>query len=142
MNATADQLETHIRRTRDDLDSNIDELTQKVKSVADWKGHFQNHPGAMTGLAFCGGFVLAAIGSRGRRRVPSTADFQPESHRPLHSGSGRPALLDADLWDNVKGALLGVAASRLTEVVDELIPGFADHFQQSRAYGPRRRSEA
>ncbi|MEO8663498.1 MAG: hypothetical protein ABI693_33895 [Bryobacteraceae bacterium] len=132
MSATANQLETHIQRTRADLDSNIDELTQKVKSVTDWKGHFQNHPGAIAGLAFCGGFLVAAISSR--RRLPSTMRSHSGLDRPTHSGSGRPPLVATDVWDNVKSALVGVAASRLTEFVDELIPGFADHFHQT----PRR----
>jgi hypothetical protein len=140
MGATAHQIETHIQRTRADLDSNIDELTRKVKSVADWKGHFQNHPGAMTAIAFCGGFLVAAISSRGRR-LPSTAKLHPELGRPTHPGPDRAALLPAGIWDHVKSALVGVAASRLTEFIDELIPGFAGHFHQTQTYTPRRRPE-
>jgi len=141
MSATAHQIETHIQQARADLDSNIDELTQKVKSVADWKGHFQKHPGVMTGIAFAGGFLLAAMSSR-ERRLPVRPNFEAELRRPMYSGSDRPAIATAEIWGSVKGALLGVAASRLTEFVDELIPGFADHFHQNRAYTQRRRAES
>jgi hypothetical protein len=69
MGQTANQIEAHIESTREDLGSNLNELERKVKSVTDWKQHFQNNPMTMLGVAFGGGILLATtLGERKSRR--------------------------------------------------------------------------
>jgi hypothetical protein len=36
-----------------------------------------------------------------------------------------------DTWDNIKGAIVGVAATRFKQYADELIPGFSQHYRAS-----------
>jgi hypothetical protein len=36
-----------------------------------------------------------------------------------------------DLWNNIKGALLGVAAVRITEYISDVIPGFDEHYRRA-----------
>jgi Protein of unknown function (DUF3618) len=55
MGQTTNQIEAHIEDTREHLGSNLHELEQKVKSVTDWKQHFQTNPITMLGVAFGGG---------------------------------------------------------------------------------------
>ena len=65
MGKAADQIETHIQETRENLGSNLRELEHKVKSATNWKHHFRKRPMTMLGIAFVGGLVLANIlGSR------------------------------------------------------------------------------
>jgi len=72
MSQATDQIEAHIEDSREDLGYNLHELEQKVKSVTDWKRHFQNNPMTMLGVAFSGGVLLATmLGRRKNRRFYS-----------------------------------------------------------------------
>ncbi len=131
MGKTTNQIETHIERTRDDLGSNIHELEQKVKSVTDWKYHFQNMPMTMMGVAFGGGVLLAAMLGGGRKRSRSFSSYaEPAGHAP-HAGTDRQKHQALETWDNIKGALIGVAASRFKDFVGEVVPGFNEQFQNT-----------
>jgi len=50
MTQTAGEIQAHIRETLEDLDANLNELGQKVKSATDWRQHFQKSPGDVLGL--------------------------------------------------------------------------------------------
>jgi len=55
-----------IDQTREDLMSNLEELENRVKAVADWRVHFDKHPAAMVVAAMVGGILLSSvIGRRG-----------------------------------------------------------------------------
>jgi len=61
MGETTDEIESHIERTRQDLESNLRELEQKVKSATDWRHQFRNHTQTMIAAAFAGGMLAATI---------------------------------------------------------------------------------
>jgi hypothetical protein len=61
MGQTTDQIENEIDQTREELMSNLEELESRVKDVADWRGQFRKHPGAMVAGAAIGGMLLAAM---------------------------------------------------------------------------------
>ena len=44
-----------------EIGSNLHELEHKVRSVTDWKQHFQSNPMTMLGVALCGGILLATM---------------------------------------------------------------------------------
>jgi hypothetical protein len=127
MGETTNQIEAHIEQTRDNLGANIHELEQKVKSFADWKHHFQNSPMTMMGVAFGGGVLLATMTGGKKRRSPAISE--QASH--FAAGTGRHKYLGLEPWDNIKGALLGVAATRFKDFVDEIVPGFKEQFQRT-----------
>src|SRR5579863_5614971 len=110
MGEATKQIESHIESTRADLGSNLSELEQKVKSVTDWKQQFQNKPMTMLGLAFGGGILLAtALGGRRIRRNENpparyTAAAEPRAGTEIQKHGA------LETWDNIKGALIGVAA--------------------------------
>jgi hypothetical protein len=124
MGTTTHQIEDHIERTRDALCSNLNELEQKVKSVADWQQHVRNRPGTSLALAFGGGVVLAAIlGGRSKRSAKQRSSRPATAAEPLlktarRSGAG------VEAWDRVKGVVIGVAAARLANYVEDVFPGF------------------
>jgi hypothetical protein len=126
MGETTNQIEAHIERTRDNLGANIHELEQKVKSATDWKYHFQNNPMTMMGVAFGGGVLLATMIGGKRRRSLALPD--QASHLPAETGRQTHFALQA--WDHIKGALIGLAATRFKDFVDEIVPGFKDQFQR------------
>jgi hypothetical protein len=126
MGTTANQIENHIERTRENLGSNIQELEEKVRSVTDWRHHYQENPLTMIGLAFGGGVLIAGmIGGRKKRRY-SVQDG--DRHSVISDRQKDKAL---ETWDNIKGALIGVAASRFKEFVGDVVPGFNEQLQHT-----------
>lgn len=131
MGETAYQIESHIEHTRQDLGSNLDELEQKVKSAVDWRQHFQTMPMTMIGVALGGGILLAAMtgGQKRRRRERVYSNNVPA----VESRSAVSELKQGSMqaFDHLKDALVGVAAVRLKDFVEDIIPGFRDQYQRA-----------
>ena len=70
MGEKPDQIERHIQHQRSELEENISELEDKVKSAFDWRTQFAERPALMLGAAFIGGAVLSAL-------LPSTSPKWP-----------------------------------------------------------------
>ena len=124
MGETTNQIENYIDSKRDDLGSNFQELEQKVKSVTDWRQQFQKNPMTMVAVAFGGGILLASVMGGGKGRSSGRSD------RP-HASTDQQSHKALETWDNIKGALIGVAASRFKDFVGEIVPGFQDQFQST-----------
>jgi hypothetical protein len=146
MGQTASQIENHIEDQREDLSSNLRELENKVKSVTDWRHQFESRPLAFIGLAFGGGILLA--------KVVGASSGGGERHRHYYYGAGSgtgaagtssatdrraarassapsPVMEQAQhAWENIKGALVGIAATRLKDYVEEIVPGFSAQYQE------------
>ena len=127
MDSTADKIASHIQRTREDLSSNINELENKVKSVTDWKQQFQANPMLLMGIAFGGGMILAGLFSGAQTRRNGAEQAEAHTYRDSSDAVGNSPVWKT--WETTKMALVGLAANRLKEVVDEIIPGFKDHFE-------------
>ena len=131
MGQTTNQIEAYIENKREDLGSNLQGLAQKVNSVADWKQHFRTHPMAMLGVAFGGGILLAAmLGGRKNRSGGRSFSRHAPGSEP-HAGIGHQKHQALETWDNIKGALIGVAATRVKDFVGEVVPGFHEEFQRT-----------
>jgi hypothetical protein len=128
---TTHQIETYIEKTREDLGSNVRELEHKIKSVTDWRQQFQKHPMTLVAVAFGGGIVLAGMlgGPRRRHRVASLGDSS--AGNTVQSGTDRQKHQALETWDNIKGALIGVAATRFKDFVADIVPGFHEQFQKT-----------
>ena len=130
MGQTTHQIKGHIEDTREDLGSNLQELEKKVKSVTDWKQHFQTNPMTMLGVAFGGGILLATmLGGRKNRRGERSSS-QASGAEP-HAGTDHQKHKALETWDNIKGALIGVAATRFKDFIGEAVPGFHEQFQRT-----------
>jgi hypothetical protein len=128
MGQTAHQIEAHIDDTRENLGSNLHELEQKVKSVTDWKQHFRTNPMTMVGVAFGGGILIATmLGGRRNRRGQALSSHAISAEPHAAADHQKHKALEA--WENVKGALIGVAATHFTDFVGEIVPGFHEQFQ-------------
>ncbi len=138
MGQTTNQIEAHIENTRENLGSNLYELENKVKSAFDWKQQFQNNPSLMLGAAFGGGILLASMlgGNRKSRRRGNYYTGQTRSSEP-HEGSDRQKHHALETWDNIKGALIGVAAERFKNYVGEIVPGFHEQYEKTDAEAKR-----
>lgn len=120
---TSDQIERHIQRTRDELSDNVNELEVRVKTVLDWRAQVEAHPGTMMALAFGGGVLLSALlPSAGLPRRSSEGSWTRSTN-----GNGKRSMP----WEALKGAVVGIATARLTEFVEELIPGFQQELNKA-----------
>ena len=137
MGETSDQIEQHIQETRNDLGDNFSELEVRVKTAIDWRAQFEDRPMMIMALAFGGGVLLSALlPSRGpRRRRPSAARRNASREGPDLFQSGTvyndKSNQTSEAWDAVKGALVGVATSKLSGVIEELLPGFKQEFAKA-----------
>jgi hypothetical protein len=125
MGQTIQQVVAHIDTTRERLGSNVEELERKIDATTDWRQHFQVRPFTFLSVAFAGGVMLAASlrGRSARRQYFSSS--QP------HVGTAAQKYHALRTWDNIKGALIGVAAARVKDYVGELIPGFREQFERT-----------
>jgi hypothetical protein len=131
---TTAQIETHIEATRQNLGANLDALEQKIKSATDWREYFQSSPLASVGVAFAGGVVLAmATGRRHARRGPRRATVTLAPASPRARGPHTQEVMS--LLDNIGGALIGLAATRVRDLVAEVLPGFRDEFDRRQYSG-------
>jgi hypothetical protein len=129
MGETTNQIESYIKIKRDDLGSNLHELETKVKSMTDWKYHFENRPATLLAVAFGGGILLATMMGGRKKRVRAFSDV-PGSRMPYSSTTNQIKDKAFETWDHVKGALIGLAAVRVKEYIGEVIPGFKEQFDR------------
>jgi hypothetical protein len=139
MDKAAHTIEAHIDRTRERLGSNLKELENKVDAATDWREQFRARPHLFLGGALAGGALLAAV----FRPASVRQEFEPANDAPLASfarnGGVNTQEQAFELWNDVKAALIAVAAARLTDYIGELVPGFQEHFRnpEQRASAPR-----
>jgi hypothetical protein len=136
MGQKSDQIERHIRETRNELSENFSELEEKVKSAVDWRTQFEERPGTMLALAFGGGVLLSAIFSsrRSSTRQPSESRWSSEADRDnsrsYSRGSyGQASSPTSETWNALKGAIIGAATTKLSGVIEEFLPGFSQEFK-------------
>ena len=81
----------------------------------------------MLGAAFGAGILLATMVGGGKKRrdgfyrSANESDAHRVTHRPTHKA--------VEAWNNITGAFVGVAATRLRDFVDELVPGIRTQLQ-------------
>jgi len=133
MGQTTHQIEAHIADTREKLGNNVRELEQKVKAVTDWKQYVQKSPMTMLGVAFGGGIFLATMLGRPKtHRLGEQRDlYSAPGVSEEHPGDNDPKDKALETWNNIKGALIGVAATRFKEFIGEVVPGFQEQFARS-----------
>ena len=130
MDEAADKIEAQIDRTRERLGSNLRELEDRIDAATDWREQFRARPHLFLGGAIAGGALLAAVLRPTASR--QAFDSSPEDHVRSVSSNGIDSREQAlELWNNIKGALIGVAAMRITAYISELVPGFDEHFQHA-----------
>jgi len=115
---TSDQIESHIRSTRQDLLCNLEELERRVKSVVDWREQFRRNPALGAALAFGVGFLLASMTTRPRQRVTGNRLAPPVYREPR--ARLRP------VWENMQSTLIDIAAARAMDLLRAFLLGHGE----------------
>lgn len=115
MGQTLPQIEAHIDKTRRRLGGHLEELERKVESATDWREYVRARPAVVLGAALAGGVLVGSLGNR-RQRPSDRMVLGPQT---------------AELWDNIRTALVSVAAAKVTGYIATLIPGFDEHLRNA-----------
>ena len=128
MGEDTNQIEREIVAERDRLGRNLNELETKTQQLGDWRTHYRNNPKLALGIALTGGLMLGAMAGRGRL---SRTDDPRETTDRVPRPQSRLSRQIEDTWLSLSGALLGVAAARVVEVVSSVIPGLRGETSRS-----------
>jgi hypothetical protein len=137
MDERADQIEQDIHKTRADLSDNLNELEEKVRSTFDWRTQFQERPMTMLAVAFGGGILVSALlPSRRRRYIDRRTnrardDVRATKDKAAATTNGNTKQVN-ESFDALKGALIGVAASRLGGFVGDVLSGYREEVRKAR----------
>jgi hypothetical protein len=126
MGEKAERIERHIEQQRSEVRDNMLELKQKVRRSVDWRAQVDERPLAMVGLAFGAGFLISALLGTGKSRPDFGRMSSDDTRAPEESSHGAT-------WEVIRGAVIGLAATRLKEIVEELVPGFQEEYQKAEA---------
>ena len=128
MGENINQIEREIVAERHRLGRNLNELEVKAQQLGDWRTHYRNNPKLALGIALTGGLMLGAMAGRGRL---SRTDDPRETTDRVPRPQSRLSRQIEDTWLSLSGALLGVAAARVVEVVSSVIPGLRGETSRS-----------
>jgi hypothetical protein len=117
------EIEHEIEYRRERLGRNIRNLQERVGEMTDWRKQYKRRPLAFLGAAFGAGLAVSLVVGNGH------------SHAGFSAGGGQANSVikqrTSQAWQDMKSALIGAAAARLTEIVSEAIPGFRDQYRRS-----------
>jgi hypothetical protein len=131
MGEKSDQIEREIQTERGQLGQNLSELQWKVQEATDWRVQFQKRPMLMMGIATASGLLFAAMtGGKSRPRRYSAEDrrYGAQEHARGTELQKNKAL---ETFDNIKGAMIAVAANTFQDFLGQLIPGFKEQIQKT-----------
>lgn len=156
-NQSPDTLEQQIDDQRQKLESNIDELEGRAKQLTDWEYQFQQRPLLMVGIAFGGGVLLGSLlgGSSSKdqqqqQQAPPQYQYQqmhPQQQGQRHDGSPMGWITGSEgptqstqsgkqqaagKVDEMRGALMGLAATKVEDFLKESLPGFNQQVEKIR----------
>jgi hypothetical protein len=144
-----------------ELGDNLQQLERKVKETVDWRTQFEQKPMLGLGMAFGAGLLLSALmpsgddkgeakqssnanyaytpyasytaesSGDGQRREPRPQSGYMASSQPTRQRSPEMNEISETL-ENIKGALLGLGATRLRSFLAEAVPGFHQEYEQAR----------
>jgi hypothetical protein len=157
MGERTEQIKDQIETQRQELGENLGQLEEKVKETMDWRSQFEQHPMMGVGIAFAGGFLLSALLPSGggssdsrSRSYDMSSDYriQDESQSWQGAGSGyssgftsqpqqqkqrSPEMKEVnETVENIRGAMMGLAATRLRSFLAEAVPGFETEYEEAR----------
>ena len=132
MDQTADEIKHHIDAERERLGEDLSEIETRVKEATDWKTYYDKNPGLILGAVAGGGLLLALLMRKANRAPSAVRDFKPSESRNLRQPSSTSSELHriTETADNILGALVGMASSKLASFVADAVPGFRERYDE------------
>jgi hypothetical protein len=131
MDRATERIEQHLLDERQALQSNLEELENRVRSVVDWRRQFRGNTAIFLGLALGGGLLIGLMTARTRastREYPvMTAGGAATSYRDHR---WRELSL---VWRSIESAVIGLGAAKLKDALANALPGLRDHLAAQEA---------
>jgi hypothetical protein len=118
MGERPEQMRDHLEATRYELGRNIGQLEDKVKRTFNWRSQFAERPLVSVGVAFGAGVLISSL-------------IAPRSSAHRSLSDGPVAKKVSKEWENIKGAIVGVAATKFRSFLGDAIPGFEEHYKSA-----------
>lgn len=134
-----DDIESRVRDTTDQVQHKVEDVQQKVKDATDIRGQFERRPMLGVAVAFGGGVLLGTMmggGGNGGNRQSYSGGYQYQPQQFQSYGDRSQGGTDigrqhaSSTFENVKGALMGVAAAQVKSMLSQNLPGFDDEYRQ------------
>lgn len=123
MGEKPDEIERDIEVRRERIGRNIRDLHHRVNDMADWRKQFERRPAPFLAVAFGVGFMASVALGNGHSARSSGRS----------AGNSRVASKALEAWESVQSALVGVIATKFTEILSEAIPGFNAEYRKNEA---------
>jgi len=131
MGEAASQVRSEIEDQRDDLGKNLQRLESKVKRTTDWRTQFDERPMTMIGIAFGSGLLLSSLAGGGKERDYAETRRASEMGRSHESNPSPERTEMSETIDNIRGALMGLAARELRSFMATAVPGFEQEYRET-----------
>src|SRR5690606_31465636 len=116
---TTGEMQHKVEDVQQQVQDKVGEVQTKLKNATDWRAQFDQRPMVGLAVAFGGGVLLASMmGGGDKDRGSSPRGYYGASYQPQYQnygGNGGAGGMDvgrqhmASTFDNVKGAVMGVA---------------------------------
>ena len=127
------QIKSHIDSARRELNGNLHELESSMKEATQWRTYVNKYPLKMVAGAFAGGALISILlgpsRDRSERRYRQAQTFGNSGFKP--HGAEYQRHQAAEVLDNIKGALIGLAAAQIKEFFYDAIPGFRQQYDRT-----------
>jgi predicted dienelactone hydrolase len=131
MGEAASEVRREIEERRDDLGENLQRLESKVKRTTDWRAQFDQRPMMMMGVAFGGGLLLSTLAGGGNDRDQREQQRSGDREMMHSSPPSRERNEISETIDNIRGALMGLAARELRSFMATAVPGFEQEYRET-----------
>lgn len=132
MGETSSEIRDEIEQQRGELGEHLQGVESHAREAMDWRAQFNERPMTMIGLAFGGGLLASTLmgggGSSQRQQKDEGASSGGQARGVSSSPEGREM---AETVDNIRGALVGLAARELRSFLSTALPGFDEEYRQS-----------
>ena len=122
MTTRSEELRQSIATERRELGRRLDRLQERLHDTTDVKGYVERHPGPMLGVALGAGLLLGVATGGGRRSGALSDEYVEAGGQRARRGVRGGAMRGGA--DQLRSALFGMAAARLSEFVFDRVADY------------------
>lgn len=121
-----DTIEREISDVQQTLGRQLSAAEEKARTAIDWRTHYRRNPVPLLAIAAAAGFLASAVigGDQGPADFGDSEQLSRPS--PLRASFNSAPVNSA--FDHLMGAFVAAAALKVSEYVEEWLPGFHQEY--------------
>ena len=120
-----DTIEREISNVHQTLGWQLSAAEEKARTAIDWRTHYRRNPVPLLAIAAAAGFLASAV-IGGDERPGDFGDPEQSRPSPLRASFNSAPVNSA--FDHLMGAFVAAAALKVSEYVEEWLPGFHQEY--------------